>query len=70
MDLSVQSTTGVPLDTNHANRVELIYSSDVQTALTNWIKLDEPLTATNQVLRARVPLLPEPARFIKVREKP
>jgi len=70
VELSVQSTTGAPLDTSHANRVELIYTSDIQTAGTNWIKLDEPLTATNQVLRTRVPLLSDQARFFKVREKP
>ena len=70
VELSVQSTTGASLDTSHANRVELIYTSDIQTAGTNWIKLDEPLTATNQVLRTRVPLLSDQARFFKVREKP
>jgi len=70
VEISVQSTTGVPLNADHANRVELIYTTDVQTALTNWIKLDEPLIATNQVLRAQVPMFPERARFIKVRAKP
>ena len=70
VDLLVQSTTGVPLNADHANRVELISSSDVQTATANWIKLDQPLTVTNQILRARIPLLSERALFIKVREKP
>ncbi|MCI0539382.1 MAG: PQQ-like beta-propeller repeat protein [Verrucomicrobiales bacterium] len=70
VELSVQSTTGVPLHTDHANRLELIYSSDVQTAAANWLKLEEPLIVTNQVLQARVPLLSERARFIRVREKP
>ena len=70
VDLSIESTTGVPLNTDHANRVELIYSSDVQAATASWIRLDEPLTVTGQGLRARVPLLPERARFIRIREKP
>ncbi len=70
LDLLVQSTTGVPLNAEHANRVELIYSGDVLAALTNWTKLDEPFTATNQALRTRVPLLPEQMRFLKIRVKP
>ena len=70
VDLLVQSTTEVPLNTDHANRVELIYSSDVEAATTNWIKLDQPLTLTNQVLRARIPLLSERTRFIRVRVNP
>lgn len=70
VDLLIRSTTGEPLNADHANRVELIYSSDVHTALANWIKLEGPLTATDQGLRAHVPLLPERARFIKVRIKP
>jgi outer membrane protein assembly factor BamB len=69
VELSVQSTTGVPLDAAQANTLELIYSNDIQSSLTNWLKLDAPLTASNQVLQARVPLLQERARFIKVREK-
>jgi outer membrane protein assembly factor BamB len=69
VDLLVQSTTGAPLNSDHANRVELIYSSDVQAPMINWIKLDETLTATEQGLRSRVPLLPDRARFIRVREK-
>jgi outer membrane protein assembly factor BamB len=70
VDLLIQSTTGVPLNADHGNRVELVYSSDVQIAMANWIKLDQPLTVTNQVLRARIPLLSEGTRFIKVRVKP
>jgi len=70
VDLSIQSTTGVPLNTDDANRVELIYSSDVRTPMASWIRLDEPLTVSGQGLRARIPLLPERARFIRVREKP
>jgi outer membrane protein assembly factor BamB len=70
VELLVQSINGVPLNTDHANRVELIYISDVQTALANWIKLDQPLTLTNQTLRARIPLLSERTRFIKVRVNP
>jgi outer membrane protein assembly factor BamB len=70
VDLLIQSTTGVPLNPDHANRVELIYSSDVQTAAVSWITLDQALTATDQGFRAQVPLLQERARFIKVRVKP
>jgi len=70
VELLVQSTTGAPLNTDHANRVELIYSSDVQTATAAWIKLDQPLILTNQILRARIPPLSERTRFIKVRVNP
>jgi outer membrane protein assembly factor BamB len=70
VDLLVQATNGSPLNADHANRVELIYANDVQAAAATWITLGEKLTATDQVLRAKVPLLPEQTRFIKVREKP
>lgn len=70
VDLSIQSIAGVPLNTDHANRLELIYSSDVQAAAANWLKLEEPLNVAGQGLQARVPLLPDRARFIRVREKP
>lgn len=69
VELSVQSTTGAPLDANHANRVELIYSSDIHAVEADWSTLTEPIAAIDQVLRTRVPLLAERARFIKVREK-
>jgi hypothetical protein len=69
LDILVQSTTGEPLNADHANRVELIYSDDVQAAITNWMQLEAALTATNQVLQTRIPLLPEGSRYIKVREK-
>lgn len=70
VNILVRSTTGVPLNTDDARRVELIYTGDVPTASADWIHLDAPLTATDQGLRAEVPLLPDRARFIKVREKP
>ena len=70
VDLLVQPTTGEPLNTDHAKRVDLIYSSDVQTATANWVKLDLPLILTNQVLRARIPLPSERTRFIRVRVNP
>lgn len=70
LDLLVQSTTGTPLNTDHANHIELIYSSDIQAAIATWTRLDEPLTVSGQGLQARIPLLPERARFIRVREKP
>jgi outer membrane protein assembly factor BamB len=70
VNLSIQSTTGAPLNNDQANRLELIFSSDVQSAGANWLRLEEPLTVTGQSLEARVPLLPERARFIRVREKP
>lgn len=70
VELMVQSTTGAALGADDANRIELIYSSDVQTAAASWIRLDEPLTVSGQGLRARVPVLSEGARFIRVREKP
>lgn len=70
VDLLVQSTSGVPLITDHAHRVELIYSSDVQMATAHWTKLDQPLILTNQVLRARIPLPSDQTRFIRVRVNP
>jgi outer membrane protein assembly factor BamB len=70
VDLLVQSTTGVPLNADHANLLELISSTEVPTAAANWIKLDQPLMVTNQILRTRIPLLSGGTRFIKVRVKP
>ena len=70
VDLSVQSITGEPLNTDHASRIELIYSSDVQTAAVNWLTLNQPLILTNQILRARIPLPSDQTRFIKVRVNP
>jgi hypothetical protein len=69
VELYVRSTTGAPLDATHADRIELVYSSEIEATEANWIKLDERFTATNQVLRTRVPLLSEQARFIRAREK-
>jgi outer membrane protein assembly factor BamB len=70
VDLLVQASNGTQLNTDHAKRIELIYSSDVQAAAASWLKLDEQLTVTGQALQARIPLLLERARFIKAREKP
>jgi len=70
LNLSVQSTTGVPLNSEHAKRIELIYSSDLRAAAASWLKLEEPLTTVGQTLQVQIPLLPGQARFIRVREKP
>lgn len=69
LDVSVQSSNGVALVPGDASRLELIYSSHLQTDLADWIKLDEPFIVTNEVLRVRIPLLREGARFITVRQK-
>jgi len=70
LNLSVQSTSGVPLNSEHAKRIELIYNSDLWAPAASWLKLDEPLTTIGQTLQVQVPLSPDQARFIRVREKP
>lgn len=70
LDLLVQSTTSVPLNMDHANRIELVSSADLQSASANWTRMDQTLILTNQILRARIPLLSEGTRFIKARVKP
>lgn len=70
IDLSVRSTTGAPLDTDEALRLEITYSAEVNATAANWKTLQEPWTLAGGALCARVPLLAERARFIRVREKP
>ena len=70
VNLSVQSTTGEALGSEHAKRIELIYSSDVRAASASWLKLEEPFTLTGQTLQVRVPLLQDQARFVRVRQIP
>ena len=69
LNIVVQSTTSVPLNPEHANRIEVIYSSDVRAADSSWFPLDAALTPINQSLQVQVPLLPDQARFFRVREK-
>lgn len=70
MDLWVRASTGVPLTAEEAGRLELTYSAEVNAAAATWVRLDEPWTVANGALQARVPLLAEQARFLRVREKP